>query len=356
FRELLDTFGPEDARVFAAYYGASEGGNFEGVNILNVSRNPQAIADALGMPAGEMEAVLSRCRPRLLAVRGGRARPGLDDKTITAWNGLMLRSFAEAAAALDRSDYRDTAVANAEFVTTKLYRDGRLLRTHRSGEAKLNAYLEDYAFLADGLLATYELTFDPRWFRTAVDLTETMIRLFWDDAAGGFFDTSTDHETLISRPKEVTDNAIPSGNSVAAGVLLRLARLTGRADFEERTRRMLELLADYMRQHPTAFGRLLCVLDDFLAPSQEIAIVGGMTDPATQGLLSVVWGNFLPHKVVALAAPEDRDAAEAIPLLRDRGQVDGRATAYVCENFACLLPVTDPEALAGQLGLAATPA
>ena len=349
FRELLDVLGPEDARIFAAYYGASEGGNFEGANILNVSRNPQAIADALGAPAQELEAVLSRCRPRLLHIRNQRVWPALDDKCITAWNGLMLRSFAEAAGALGRAGYRETAVRNAEFVASNLYREGRLLRTYRNGEAKLNAYLEDYAFLADGLLALYELTFDRRWFRTAIELAETMIRLFWDQENGGFFDTASDHEALISRPKEHTDNAIPAGNSVAAGVLLRLGRLTGRGDFEERARRILEQLADHLRQHPTAFSHLLCVLDDSLAPSQEIAIVGAMGDPATLDLLSVVWRAFLPHKVLALGAPEDAFSVQEIPLLEDRDQLNGRATAYVCENFACLLPVTDPAALAGQL-------
>ena len=350
-QELEDTLGAEDATKVARYFGVSSNGNFEGRNILTIAGELAAVASELGMSLPELEEVVQAARAKLLAVRERRVWPERDDKIITAWNGLMLRSFAEAAAALGRKDYQEVAVANAEFVLGNLYRDGRLLRTYRDGRAKGDAFLEDYAFYADGLLALYESTFDIRWFHAALELADTLCQQFWDEDDGGFFDTSKDHETLVSRPKEVTDNAIPAGNSVTIELLLRLARLTGRTEYEQKATAVLRGLSDYMRQHPTAFGHLLSALELQLAPSQEIAVVGPSDDPATRALLSVVWNHYLPHRVIALGAPEDAFSAQEIALLEDRDQLQGRPTAYVCENFACMMPVTDPDALAKQLGL-----
>ena len=237
---------------------------------------------------------------------------------LTAWNGLMIRAFAEAAATLDRADYRATAERAAIFALTTLQRDGRLLRTYKDGQSKLNGYLEDYAFLADGLLALYEATFDPRWLAEAHALAETMVAQFWDDANGGFFDTGKDHEALIARPKSVFDNAIPAGNSVAVEVLQRLAVLYDDADFAAKARQVLDGLWETMAQYPTGFGRILCALDFSLATPQEVALVGSRDDADTAALLAVLRGRFRPNTVVALRAPDaPEDAQPALLQGRD---------------------------------------
>ena len=340
-----------DADVVARYYGVSAGGNFEGHNIFNIPEEPEQVAQQLGMALPELEAVVGRGRRALLEVRSSRVWPALDDKALTAWNGLMLRSFAEAGAALGRADYLATAVRNAEFVLSTLQQDERLLRSYRNGQAKLNGYLEDYAFYADGLLALYEATFEARWLNAAVRLTETMLERFRDDGEGGFFDTAADHETLFSRPKDVTDNATPAGNSVATALLIRLARLLGRPEYEERAAALLRKLAGFMRQHPMAFGHQLGALDLYLAPPQEVAVVGIPDQTATKELLEVVWNNYLPNTVAALFDPTSPDTAIASPLLEGRGLIDGKPAAYVCQHFTCNLPVTTPQALEQQLGL-----
>ncbi len=331
--EWRDVLGAEDAGILGHYYGVTWPGNFEGVNVLSVvdPEHPPPTLDA--------------ARRRLLEVRSQRVWPGLDDKVITAWNGMMLKAFAEAGAVLEREDYLEAARRNAGFVLGEMYQDGRLRRTWRDGQAKINGYLEDYANYADGLLALYEATFDLRWFQEARALAGVMCDQFYDPA-GGFFDTSADHEELVNRPRDFMDNATPAGNSVAVDVLLRLARLTGVQEYEEKAAGTMRLLAVFMEQHPTAFGHMLQALDFYLQPGHEIALVG---EPADD-LLRVIRRPYLPHKVVALKRPGD-SSEERIAVLEDREQIDGLPTAYVCQNFACQLPVTEPEALARQLGI-----
>jgi hypothetical protein len=227
--------------------------------------------------------------------------------------------------------------------------DGRLLRSWRDGKAGGPAYLDDYALMADGCLALYEATFDTRWFREARTLADDMLRLFRDESNGGFFQTGSDAEQLVVRPKDLYDNAVPSGNSAAAFVLLRLARLTGDAAYEDAAMSALRLVADGMRRAPTGFGHALCALDFAVGPVKEVAIVGDPGAEETTALVGVVRERYRPNVVVAVAAPGDADAAEAIPLLRDRPQKDGKATAYVCERFTCKLPVTEPKDLRAQL-------
>jgi uncharacterized protein YyaL (SSP411 family) len=226
-----------------------------------------------------------------------------------------------------------------------------LLRTYKDGQAKLNGYLEDYAFYADGLLALYEATFDVRWFAAARGLADTMLAQFADEEGGGFFDTSADHEALLTRPKDLYDNATPSGNSVAADALLKLGEYTAEERYREPAERLLAGLRDAMAQHPTAFGHLLCALDLYVGPVREIAIAGDLAAADTRALLREVFGRLLPNKVVAVRppGPAGDEAERLIPLLADRPQQGGRATAYVCERFTCRLPVTDPAALAAQL-------
>jgi uncharacterized protein YyaL (SSP411 family) len=341
----------QDAALFMRYYDVTAGGNFEGKNILHSERDLHDITDETGISPEQLQEALQRGRQTLFALREARVHPGRDEKILTAWNGLMLRSFAEAARHLDRADYLRFAARNADFLLEKLAQNGRLLRTYKDGYAHLNGYLEDYVFLADGLLALYEADFQPRWFAEARRLVDEAIVLFADQQQGGFFDTGSDHETLISRPKDIMDNATPAGNSVAADVLLRLAAFTGEDAYRERADTYLRALADIMAQHPQAFGHLLSALDFSLSPVKEIAIIGYPQQPETRALLQVVNSRYLPNQVLAYAATGDQDAGQAVPLLAGRPAKDGKATAYVCEHFACLAPVTEPAMLERLLTL-----
>jgi uncharacterized protein YyaL (SSP411 family) len=283
---------------------------------------------------------IDEIKARMRAAREQRVWPGLDDKRLTAWNALMISALADAGAALERPDYRDAAVACAEFVWRDMRdADGRLLRTYNRGQARLAAYLEDHAFMLEALLTLYETTFEPRWFAAARELAETILARFSDAERGGFFATADDHEALIARRKELEDAPIPAGASAAAFGLLRLAALTGEHRYEEAALGVLRLLHAVAPQHPTAFGHVLQALDFHLATVKEVAIVG----PGAEPLERVVRGSFRPHVVVA-GGP-----ADGVPLLDGREPVDGRAAAYVCERFACLRPVTQPDELAALL-------
>jgi uncharacterized protein len=279
---------------------------------------------------------LGEWRRRLYEARAKRVWPGLDDKRLTSFNALMISALAEAGAVLERRDYLDAARGCADFVLGSLRdSDGRLLRTWKDGEARLNAYLEDHAYLLEALLTLYESAFEPRWFAEARALADTMVERFADDENGGFFETSSDHEQLLARRKDLEDHPIPSGNASAAYGLLRLGALTGEHSYESRAVSVLRLLHELAPKHPQAFGHLVQAMDFHLATVKEVALVGDDLHP----LERVVRGEFRPHLVVAGGAPD------GVPLLQDRPAVDGRAAAYVCERFACKAPVTEPEEL-----------
>ena len=336
----------DDADLFADAYGVTERGNFEGKNILHVVLDPETLAERYGVTVEEVESRLAAARKRLFAHREQRVKPGLDDKVLVAWNGLALAAFADAARILDRADYRQVAERNAGFILNEMQTPaGRLLRAWRRGRVRLNAYLEDYANFIDGLLALYEATFDARWFVEARRLADTMIAHF-RDPAGGFFDTSGDHETLAVRPKSLQDNATPSGNAMAANVLLRLAAFTSDGRYRDLAEEGLRMVQPQAAPYPAAFARWLCALDFALGRPREIAIVGDPAAADTQALLRVAQGAYRPNQVVAVGRPGD---SPAVPLLTDRMQLNGHATAFVCEHFACQLPVTDPHALEAQL-------
>ena len=347
--ELKEVLGKQDAEIFSAYYDVTESGNFEGKNILNVRQSEAEIAAEQNVAPESIRESLERSRRRLYDVRESRVKPGRDEKILTAWNGMMLASFAEGGAILDRDDYRQIARNNANFLLRNLRRDALLLRTYKDGKAKLNGYLEDYAFLSEGLLTLFETTGELEWFEAAVELTDKMIDEFWDHQEGGFFFTGKSHEALIVRSKDYFDNATPSGNSVAAELLLRLTTLTENDDYKRRALTILRLVADPLRRYPTAFGRALCALDYYLGTPKEIAVIGDVGSEATRPLLNEVWKVYLPNKVVATASPDNDNALRLIPLLRDRGLVNDQPTAYVCENYTCQSPVTDPEKLASEL-------
>ncbi len=305
----------------AEWFGASEGGNFEGSNIL--VRGPGEPAD------------LDEWRRKLYEVRSRRVWPGLDDKRLAAWNGLMISALAEAGAVLERPDFVAAAAECASFVLDEMRMNGALRRTWKDGRGRLNAYLEDHAFLLEGLLALYEASFDPRWFSAAREMADELIERFADPDAGGFFETSSDHEQLVARRKDLEDHPIPSGNASAALGLLRLAALSGDYGYEEKAVGVLRLLHEVAARHPIAFGHLLQAMDFHLSPVREVALVGPDREPLERTLRA----RFRPHVVAAGGEPD------GVPLLEGREPVDGRAAAYVCERFACQRPVTEPAEL-----------
>ncbi|MDO8531630.1 MAG: thioredoxin domain-containing protein [Dehalococcoidia bacterium] len=349
-RQVRDILG-KDGDVFCRYFDVTEQGNFEGQNILHVLTPPDALAREMGVPEDEMARVVGEGRRKLLEARRKRVPPARDDKVLTAWNAMTLRSLAEAAAVLGRDDYRRAAVANASLLLTALRPQGRLLRSYKDGQARGKGYLEDYACLVDGLLALYEATFERRWFDEARSLADQMLELFWEPAQGVFYDTGRDHEALVFRPRDVFDNATPCGGSVAADVLLRLATLTGEESYASRAVAALDSVHGHMTQYPLGLGHWLCALSYHLATPKEIAIIGPRDHPATRALAHAAHRPFVPHKVIAGCAPDDSSAeGDGIPLLKGRGMVNGRPTAYVCERNTCKLPVTDPDALLKQMG------
>jgi len=346
--EIKQTLGEKAAAAFSAYYNITEGGNFEGKNIPNVTRTKTEVAKSLGLSEAELETSLKESRRKLFDLRETRIKPDRDEKILTAWNGLMLPSFAEAGVILNRQDYTNAARRNAEFVLSNLREDGRLLRTWKDGRAKFNAYLEDYAFLSEGLLTLFETTGELRWLKEALSLADLMIEEFWDDQSGGFFFTGKSHESLIVRSKDYFDNATPSGNSVAAIVLLRLAAFTGRENYRLLATALLREISDQIRRYPSGFGYALSAVDFLLSTPKEVAIVG-KDEADIRPLLAETWRRYLPNKVVAPGFGDDSDTAQMTPLLANRPLLNGLATAYVCEHFTCKQPVTDVTAFSEQL-------
>ncbi len=352
-RAALDA---QDAELFAAAYDLTDGGNWEGRTILRRVRSDDELAAAFDATADAVAGRLAAARSRLLAVRAERPQPARDDKVLAGWNGLALAAFADAIVALEstggaedreRADrYHAVATRAAAMVLEDLrLPDGRLRRSWKDGRATADGVLEDHAFLAEGLLALYGATFDERLFVAARGLADTILERF-ADPADGFFDTSDLHETLVVRPKDLQDNAVPSGNAMAATVMLELDALTGDGRYRSAAEAALGQVTDVLGRYPSGFAQWLVALDFALADVIEVALVGAPDDPASRRLLSTVRIGFRPSLVVACGA--DPASAE-IPLLQDRFQLDGRPTAFVCRHFACRQPVNEPEALAAQL-------
>ena len=349
--EVESLLGPTDAPLFCAYYDVTEGGNFEEQNILNVNRPIDEVAREMNVTPEKLHEVIERGRGRLFTERERRVKPGRDEKVITGWNGLMLEAFAEAAAVLEREDYREMAERNAEFILESLTKDGLLLHVYKDGGAKHVGFLDDYAYVASALLTLYETTGELRWLEEARALAERMVEEFWDEDGGGFFYNGRSGEELIVRNKDYFDNATPSGNSVAAECLLRLAVLTGEEGYSRKAVNVLRLVRDAVERYPSAFGYALGAMDFYLSTPKEVVIVspsGGGADDA-RALAREVWRRYLPNKVLVQASESDSRAAELVPLLRKRTAMNGRATAYVCEHYSCKQPVSTPEELASQL-------
>ena len=349
-QEVIDVLGEEDGQLFSDYYDVTEQGNFEhGKSILNTPVKMEQVARDKGIALEEFSRRMEAARRKLFYVREERVRPGRDEKILAAWNGLMLTAFAEAANILGRDDYRAVAIKNADFLLANLVRNNRVLRTYKDGTAKLNGYLEDYSYLIEGLLAVYEATFDLKYFDSARGLADTMIEQFWDEADGGFFFTSSDHEELITRTKDYFDNATPSGNSVAAVALLKLGLLNEESNYQRCAATILRTMRQVMAKYPSAFGYLLSALDFYLSEAKEIAIVAEPDSHEARSFVTEIYSRYLPNKVVALKEPGDERAAESIKLLADRSMIDGKPAVYVCRNFTCLAPATTREELSERL-------
>jgi uncharacterized protein YyaL (SSP411 family) len=332
---LLGDGGETD--LFLEAYGLSGPADFEGLHILHVVRRPEDLAAAHGLDTATVETALAGARHRLSSARDGRVKPARDEKVLTAWNGLMLAAFAEAAVALGRQDYLAAAQRNAAFVLDNLRTDdGRLLRTWRDGQAKLMGYLEDYACLSEGLLALYQATFEPRWFEAARDLADTFLAHF-SGSDGGFHDTADDHESLVVRPRDTQDNAVPSGSSMATTVLLRLYSLTGNPRYAEAASAALLSIQRLSRAYPTAFGQWLCAHSMALFPGPEVAIVGAKANPSTRALLAAASEGLVPGRVIAW---RDVGTSSSVPLLEGREPPGDVPTAWVCRGSRCLAPVT----------------
>jgi uncharacterized protein YyaL (SSP411 family) len=331
WEELAALLGEEAAEAF----GATPAGNWDGTNVL---RAP--VRD------GDWE----EARNRLFEARAVRVRPALDDKVLTAWNALAIRAFAEAGRIFEEPAYVEAAVRCGAFVWENLRDDdGRVLRSWRDGVAGVRGFSEDHALLAGAFLTLYETTADLRWFVAARSLCDTVLDLFADRERGGFFQTGSDADELVVRPKDLYDNAVPSGNSAAAEALLRLALFTGEGRYEDAAMAALRLVRGVMRSAPGGFGQALCALDLYLGPSHEVAIVGDPEAPDSRALVDeVVRSRWRPNLVIAIAPPGDQRAAETVSLLADRHSIDGRPTAYLCQRFVCLLPTTTPQELADQ--------
>ncbi len=347
WEELVASVGP----AVAGAYGASPEGNWEGVNVLWRPVALSAVASEHGIGIEKLEADLADSRQVLFEVRETRTKPGTDDKILAAWNAMAISALAEAGRVFGEPRYINEAVRCADFVLNHLRDEGgRLLRSWRNGTAGGPAYSDDYSLMVEACLTLYETTFDVAWFETARGLADELLRLFEDPERGGFFTAGSDTAELVIRPKDLYDNAVPSGNSVAADALQRLASLTGEAGYERAAAGALKLVRDVLVKAPTGFGKALCALDRYVGPGREVAIVGDPAGEQTRALVAEVTSlRFLPDTVLAVASGDDDRSRSIVGLLEGRTMRAGEPTAYVCRNFVCAMPVTDPRELGLQL-------
>jgi uncharacterized protein YyaL (SSP411 family) len=341
--EIETVLGKADAEVFCHYFDVSQRGNFEGKNILNVPVPMSEFAAKNSLSIEELQALIEGGRRQLFAEREKRIKPHRDEKILTSWNGLMLVSFANAAAVLDRADYLEVARRNADFVLSHLRKEGRLLRTFKDGQAKLNGYLEDYACFVEGLLSLFEASGELRWLEEAVRLNDTMLDQFWDTETASFYLTGRDHEKLIARVKDFYDNATPAGSSVAVFNLLKLTILTGNEEYRHKAEVNLRCAKTALERYPAGFGYLLEAADFNVGPVKEIAIIGARNQASR--LVAAVYRRYLPNKVVVTTDPTNNALTTKLPLLLGKGLVAGEPAAYVCQNYSCKAPVSSPNDL-----------
>ncbi len=336
----------DDAPLFESAYGVTPHGDWEGRTILHRVRSDTDLAVEFERQRDEIRESLAEARVKLLRARDGRPQPARDDKVLTSWNGLVIGAFADAGVALTEPAFVEIASEAADFILANLRTaDGRLRRSWKDGRAQHAGTLEDYAHLAEGLLTLYEATFDERYFDTCRELAEVILDHFGADD-GGFHDTADDAETLFARPRNVQDNAIPSGGAMATTVLLRLAALTGDGRYRIAAEAALAPVVGLAARHPSGLAQWLIAYQLASTPIDEVAIVGEPEATDTKALLAAARGRYRPGQVLALTADP---ATSNVPMFQGRSAIDGAATAWVCRGFACRQPTTDPTGLAGQL-------
>ena len=358
--ELDKILGRKEAGILSRYYNVKNSGNFsshedyhKGFNILHIRNDVSTVANELGMTEKQLMDMLTGLKHKLLEVRDKRVRPGLDDKIITSWNALMISAFARGYQVFADKRYLDAAENAATFIADKMRtKEGKLLRIYRAGESKFHAYLEDYAYTIRAFIDLFEAGFAERWLFMAEDLTAEMVAQFWDEKSASFFNTSQYHKNLIVRTKSANDSATPSPMGVAIESLLRLAKLLDREEYFHKAQRLLKANLPYLEKAPQGYLTLAMNVDFLIHPPKEIAIVGQKDSEETKKLLKTIHSRYIPNRIIALLDPESKNAeelAKKVPLLSGRELIDGKATAYVCENFICQLPVTSPDELVKQL-------
>ncbi|MEC9309151.1 MAG: thioredoxin domain-containing protein [Chloroflexota bacterium] len=346
-REIINSLGSTDGDIFCKFYGVTDNGNFEGNNILNISKSLESFCRENQLELDNLQVILDHGKTTLLEIRNKRIHPLLDDKILSSWNGLMLKTLAEAGATLKRQDYITAAKHNAMFIINNMHSASRLLRSYRAGQAKLLGYLEDYSFVADGLISLYEATFENQWMEEAIELVDDMIILFWNSELGGFYDTGHDHESLVVRPRDIFDNAQPCGGSVAADVLLRLSIVTGNEDYISKASTSMKGLHQLMARAPGGTAHWLSALDSYVNAPKEIAIIGTGNNIETQTFKNVVFETYVPNKV--LVGKNKNDQGIDSPLLQDKDTDNNSPVAYVCQNYTCQYPARDTATFTEQL-------
>ncbi len=354
--EVMEVLGEEEGKIFCKFFDITEEGNFEGRrSIPHVRSSVEAMAPQFGLSVQELEDLLERGRKNLFGVREKRIHPLKDDKIITAWNGLMIAALAKGYKVLREPSYAEAAERAALFVLETMRGPyGRLYRRYREGDLAHPAYADDHAHFIWGLIELYEATLKGRYLEEALRLQEEMIRLFWDDQGGGFFFSGKDNEALIVRDKEIYDGAIPSSNSVALLNLLKLGRMTGKTEMEERADRTLRSFASMVFDYPSAYTQFLNAVDFVTGPAREIVIVGSGSDKTVQDMLRAVHTTFLPNGVILHYDPNSHEGegeypASPAPFVAGMNTLDGRAAAYVCRGYSCEQPVTTVDALMRSL-------
>lgn len=356
FGEVRDVLGADDTKLFASYYNVTEGGNWYDFrhpgppvpyNVLNITKPASEVAGELDLNEAEFLRRIEGMKRKLLAARVKRESPALDDKVLAEWNGMMIGSLAKGSRVFGEPRYVAAAEKAAQFVLDNMIVDGKLMRSYRVGKAQHIGYLSDYVFMIDGLLHLYEATFHPKWIEHAEKLAIAMMERYDNPENGGFFYTAEDGERLIVRLRDAVDGALPSSNQFSAHVLLRLATLTGKSIYKEKAEAVIKTYSGRATESPASFDVLMRAVDYQHGSPKEIVIMGDPGDSMTKQMLAAVYGAYLPNKIVTgyngTEVPDN--IGRQIPLLKGRKRVDGKTTAYVCENYQCREPVTTVEAL-----------
>jgi uncharacterized protein YyaL (SSP411 family) len=349
-QQIKDILGEKDGSIFCRYYGVDESGNFEhGTSALHISNDDESVAKLLEISVDDLVQILDSSKKKLWEAREERIKPGRDEKILADWNGLMISSMALAGNIFNESRYTKAAESACEFLVTKMKEHDRMYHTYKDGRAHTTGFLSDYSFTVVGLLDTYEATHNARWLTEAMDLTQSMITHFWDDEGGAFFFTADDHERLITRSKDPMDNAIPSGNSMATLALVRLAEMTGNQDYRQKAETCLQVFVEGYRQYPAAYPQMLVALDFILSSPKEIVLTAEKIEQVYP-MKQMIFDTFLPHKVVLYADPSVEKQLQSLSsVFQGKTPVEGKSTAYICENFSCQQPIVSMEELVKSL-------